>query len=424
MAESLTFTTLGELIKGKRTELGVSLSELGRVSGVSKGVISKIETGETRRPELKTLKSLSEALEIPYEEIMDRYIDIEHRIDILGELLFESIELSNNPLITKVSQQIMESPNEDTYIILQHLYDLSSTVADNEAKLTIYDVIIKYARLHGVPKYIAKGLLQKYFIESQNLKKKEKSFKSGEEILYYTDFLDQEEKINFYYLMAFDAHGIGKYEQCIKLGKMGHAEDTTNNEVKERVALAICNAYSRMGNYTALEEHLNRYAELNFDFVIKRIKYYRAIILSNTGQEFEAIPLLKECVEEAEDNHRLHRVNDLLEVLLKVNDLYTAQQILDKEEKNTFVKLFTAYKISELGKYYRLKGTFLVRNGLFNQGMESYLKAMDFYSKINDRSGIMKCSEKVYAHHNEQSKVMELGLLKRLQEVYNVVNKG
>ncbi|MEJ8545317.1 Spo0E family sporulation regulatory protein-aspartic acid phosphatase [Brevibacillus borstelensis] len=34
-----------------------------------------------------------------------------------------------------------------------------------------------------------------------------------------------------------------KYEECITFGKTGHAEDPTNNEVKERVALAICNSY-------------------------------------------------------------------------------------------------------------------------------------------------------------------------------------
>ncbi|TPG88954.1 XRE family transcriptional regulator, partial [Brevibacillus laterosporus] len=38
MADSLTFTTLGELIKEKREEFGISLSELSRRSGVSKGI--------------------------------------------------------------------------------------------------------------------------------------------------------------------------------------------------------------------------------------------------------------------------------------------------------------------------------------------------------------------------------------------------
>ena len=56
MVDSLTFTTLGELIRGKRADMGLSLSELGRMTGISKGVLSKIENDETKRPELRTLK--------------------------------------------------------------------------------------------------------------------------------------------------------------------------------------------------------------------------------------------------------------------------------------------------------------------------------------------------------------------------------
>ncbi|MGG0792881.1 helix-turn-helix transcriptional regulator [Brevibacillus laterosporus] len=80
MSVSLTFTTLGELIKGKRVEIGISLSEVSRMTGISKGVLSKIESGDTKRPELRTLKPIADVLEIPYEEIIERYVEIEHRI--------------------------------------------------------------------------------------------------------------------------------------------------------------------------------------------------------------------------------------------------------------------------------------------------------------------------------------------------------
>ncbi|ATO51117.1 helix-turn-helix transcriptional regulator [Brevibacillus laterosporus] len=59
MAESLTFTSLGELIKEKREEFGITLSELSRRTGVSKGIIQKIESGETKRPELRNLKLIA-----------------------------------------------------------------------------------------------------------------------------------------------------------------------------------------------------------------------------------------------------------------------------------------------------------------------------------------------------------------------------
>ncbi|WP_369680050.1 helix-turn-helix domain-containing protein [Brevibacillus laterosporus] len=92
MAESLTFTTLGELIKGKRLALGMSLSELGRLTGVSKGVISKIECSDTKRPELRTLKPIADVLKITYEDIIDRYVDVQLRDDVLEEFLAEAID--------------------------------------------------------------------------------------------------------------------------------------------------------------------------------------------------------------------------------------------------------------------------------------------------------------------------------------------
>ncbi|TPG68264.1 XRE family transcriptional regulator [Brevibacillus laterosporus] len=424
MSESLTFTTLGELIRSKRTELGISLSELGRVSGISKGVLSKIESGETKRPELRTLKPIADVLEIPYEEIIERYVDVEHRIDILDQLLSESIEISNLSLITKVAQQIMKSPNEDTYVILEHLYNRSGSIVNNEVRLSMYDVIIKYARLHGVPKYIAKGLLHKYLIERTDLKHLEDSFKNGEEILHYIDFLDQEEKITLYYKMAFDAHDIKKYEKCIELGKMGHAEDVTNNEIKERIALAICNSYFYMNKFEELEKHLQAYEKLGYQFILKRVKYLRAIILSKIGQYQEAVPLLRECVEEAKDNNRLHRVNQLVEALLSINDVDSVQEIVEREENNFSFDFNNVYHFSELGKYFKNKGAFLVDRGLFDEGMKAYLQGMNYFSKINALNDIVECAEDIHTHHYDQEKAMNLGLLKKMQEVYNIVNNG
>ncbi|XOS93142.1 helix-turn-helix domain-containing protein [Brevibacillus laterosporus] len=41
MSVNLTFTTLGELIRSKREEKGISLSEVSRVTGISKGLYQK-----------------------------------------------------------------------------------------------------------------------------------------------------------------------------------------------------------------------------------------------------------------------------------------------------------------------------------------------------------------------------------------------
>ncbi|MCG7317981.1 helix-turn-helix domain-containing protein [Brevibacillus laterosporus] len=424
MSDILTSATLGELIKEKREEFGITLSELSRRTGVSKGIISKIESGETKRPELRNLKLIADTIDIPYEDIIDRYIDVELRIDILEAFLAEAVEIANISLLTKVAIKFLGNPKKDTFTMLEHLCNLTATFEDSEAKLTLYNVIVKYARQHGVPKYIAKGLYQKYLIEIQNIKKVEDTFRDGEEVLYYTTFLTQEERINFYYQMAFHAHGIEKYQKCIDLGKMGHAEDTTSNEIKERVALAICNSYFYMNKFAELEEHLQKYEGLGYDFISERSKYLRAIVLAKTGKHQEAVPLLKECVEEAPDNHRLHRVNQLLEALHTIKDMDSLKQVLEHEEKNTFVKIITPYKYLELAKYFRHKGKYLLNCGKSDDGINAYLQGIQFLCNINATNIILDFSKEIFNHYCEQGKDLDLSLLKKLMAVYNMVNKG
>ncbi|QOS99956.1 helix-turn-helix transcriptional regulator [Brevibacterium sp. JNUCC-42] len=424
MDEILTFTTLGELIRSKREELGISLSDVARATGVSKGVISKIESCETKRPELRTLKPIADVLNIPYEEIIGWYIELEHRYGMLHDFLMEVAEISNLSLMEKVAVKFLESSNKDTYELLDALFEIAGSFGNVEVRLTLYNVIVAYARTHGVPKYIAKGLYHKYFIEREDLKRLEESFKIGEEVLHYVDFLSQEEKITLYYRMALHAHNIKKYDKCVELGEKGHAEDRTINDLKERVALAICNSYFYTNKFEEMEKHLQIYEQLGFNFIIERVKYLRAIILAKTGQYQEAVPLLRECVEEAKDNNRLHRINQLVEVLLSINDVDSVQEIVEREEKNFSFDFNNVYHLSELGKYFKNKGAFLVDRGLFNEGMEAYLQGMNYFSKINALNDIVECAEDIHAHHCEQGKEMNLGLLKKMQKVYNVVNNG
>ncbi|MCR8994737.1 helix-turn-helix domain-containing protein [Brevibacillus laterosporus] len=424
MAESLTFTSLGELVKGKRINLGLSLSELSRKIGVSKGILSKIESGETKRPEPRNLKLIADGLQIPYDDVVELYIEIEHRMSIFEDFLWEAIAVSSPSLIEKVAIKFLEDSKKDTFESLESIFVIANTIKNNDARLALYNTIIKYARIHGIPMYIAKGLYQKYLIDRQDLKRMDKSFKDGEEILHYVDFLSHEDKVTFYYKMALQAFALKKYEACIELGKVGHAEDTTENEMKERVALAICNAYMFTENYHELEEHLQLYEKLGHQFIHDRIKFFRAIILARTGNEKLAISLLKECLDESTENDRLHRVNELVEALLRIGDFDSLPHILEQEDKNTIVKDPTPYKYSELGKYFKNKGVFLVSCNMFDEAMKAYLQSMNFYSKINDLNGIMGCSEKIYVYHCEQNKEMQLGLLNKLREVYNMVNKG
>ncbi|AIG28457.1 helix-turn-helix domain-containing protein [Brevibacillus laterosporus] len=118
MSVSLTFTTLGELIKRKRVEIGISLSEVSRMTGISKGVISKIESGETKSPELRTLKPIADVLKIPYEDIIEYSIQVERRYGLYDDFLSEAIEISNPSLINKVAIKFLENIRKERNVLI------------------------------------------------------------------------------------------------------------------------------------------------------------------------------------------------------------------------------------------------------------------------------------------------------------------
>lgn len=421
---TLHFTTIGEVIKKYREQWKLSISQLAKISGVAKGVIAKIENGDTKRPELKTIMPIARTLRIPIPEVIEHHLEIDERPDVLFELIHEAIQLGNIPLVIKVALRFLQSPHGESHVLMERLYRFVGSLADKNFQLPLYDVIIKYAREHGMQRFLARGLLQKFLIDTHDLKKLDDSFRLGEEALHYTDFLDQEERVTLYYQMAFQAHDMKKYEKCIELGKLGHAEDPTSNETKERVAWAICNSFYRMDDIVGLEEHLRMYERLGYRFVIERLKYYKAIILSKNEQYADAIPLLRECVNEASKVNRLHRVNILLETLLKINDTNAIQQLIEQEEKNFAFDFATPYNYSELGRYFSKKAAFYVNQGSFDDGIEAYLQSMHFFAKIESRKDIMECSEKIFELHFEQRKNLKLELLKKIKDMYNSLKKG
>ncbi|MBM7108146.1 hypothetical protein [Brevibacillus laterosporus] len=83
-------------------------------------------------------------LELPYKEIVEHYMKIEQRAEVLQELIIEAIEASQFQLIPNVAQKVLESPNEDTYISLERLYNFADTILYNEIKLLLYGEIITY----------------------------------------------------------------------------------------------------------------------------------------------------------------------------------------------------------------------------------------------------------------------------------------
>ena len=60
--------TIGERVAAERQRRGLSLSQLAELSGLDIGSISRIESGETKHPQARTLELLSDALGIDLAE--------------------------------------------------------------------------------------------------------------------------------------------------------------------------------------------------------------------------------------------------------------------------------------------------------------------------------------------------------------------
>ncbi|RAP31079.1 hypothetical protein C2W64_00251 [Brevibacillus laterosporus] len=423
MIVSLTFTTLGELIKGKRTEMGISLSEVSRVTGISKGVLSKIENDETKRPELRTLKPIADALAIPYEEIIERYIDVEHRIEFLDILLSEAIEITNLFLVAKLAKKILECPQEDTYTSLERLYELAVHTIRNEVKLKLYSVIIEYARMRGEPRYIAKGLLQKYLIERKDLKKMEDSFLLGQEIIHYKRFLSEEEKAIFYFRMALQAFAIKKYHESIELSEAGLIEDKSNNELKARAYLAMINSLLLLGKYDEVERHLDVFEHFEYHFVLDATNITRGIVKAKKKQYDLAIPMLKECFKSVSKDLKIHAANELFDVYFKVMDMDSIGELLALEEECVIIDPQTPFQYISMGIFYQYKGNFMMETGSIDQGKESYLLSLSSLGKVSAYQEMSICMKDIFLHFTKNSMSFDLEYVEHLNEVYNnIVN--
>ncbi len=421
---TLLYSTLGELIQEYRNRAGLTISELARQCGIHKGVISKIEMGDTKRPELRTIKPIAKLLEIPIPEILEYYLDVEQRPDVLLELIKEAVELSNTPLITKTALRFLQTPYEESYILIERLYDFTENLADTSIKLSLYDVIIKYARERGMQRFLAKGLLQKYLIERNDLKRMEESFRNGEEILHYTKFLSKEERITFYFRMGLHAFAIKKYEKCIELCEAGLEEEASDNELKARAYLAMINSLYFLNEYNAVEKHLDVFEKFEYDFVHDAAKTTRGIVKAKKKEFDVAIPILRNCLEKGDKDIKLHAANELLEVFFQLGDMDSIAELLKKEKEILPDNPQTPYKHISVGMYFQYKGKFQTSIGLQDDGMESYIKSLKAYGMVNAFEEITNCMNDIFSFFIENSRSLDLQYLEMINEVYNNIING
>jgi transcriptional regulator with XRE-family HTH domain len=376
--------TIGDLLSLYRRQNNLSFAQVEAQTGVTKGALYKIESGETKRPEYKTVKALVAILPQPFEEIIECYVEGEQRPDTLYEVLQDVIQRGDNiPLLEKVAVKFLQSPQADTYTALERLYHLADTTTNTELSLPLFNTIVNYAREHGIPQYIAKGLLKKYLIERYDLKRLDDSFRLGQEIMHYIDFLTPDEQTIYYFRMALHAYTIQKYKRCIEYCEAGLALKTAETELTARAYLAMINSYSRLGEYDAVESHLCLFERFDYEFVAEAAKLTRAIVKARKKEYDVAVPVLKECLQVISPDSRIHVVNELLDIYLQTNNHHEIAELLRKEKEILPENPQTPYKHRSIGRYYRYKGEFQIQTGSLDEGIDSYIDGLFAYGEVN-----------------------------------------
>ncbi|WP_165643398.1 helix-turn-helix domain-containing protein [Paenibacillus thiaminolyticus] len=158
--------SIGELIQCYRRNRGMTLAQLSELTGIHKGTISKIENGDVKRPEYKTIRLLADTLQIPLETLVELHIAVDNRSDTLLFVLQDVIQHSGTAeLVTKVGRKLLESSSDD-HALTELLYYFTSNVENKEIQLALYQLIVDYSRDHGLMPFLARGLLQVYLMTS------------------------------------------------------------------------------------------------------------------------------------------------------------------------------------------------------------------------------------------------------------------
>jgi transcriptional regulator with XRE-family HTH domain len=111
--------SIGECIKARRLELGLSLENLGDALGVNRSTIKRYEDGKTQRITQKTIELLALALKTTPEYLMgwDKPAKKEN-LELDGEILLLAREMQNLP--------------QDKRNLLKSIVTAMSDIADKE----------------------------------------------------------------------------------------------------------------------------------------------------------------------------------------------------------------------------------------------------------------------------------------------------
>ncbi|UHA72055.1 helix-turn-helix domain-containing protein [Paenibacillus sp. 481] len=383
-------TPLGELIQQYRNKANMTQTELASKIHITKGGLSKIETGEVKKPELKTMQCIASVLNIPFHEYVVLYIELEQKSESLMGILEIAITTSENTSIApKIATKFLETEKEDSLELVERLYSTTASITDTAIQLDLYNSIIDYSRSHGIMPYIAQGMYQKYMIKRNDFTKLNETYHLGEKVLDYVQFLSDRDKIKFYYCLAVHACVLMNYEYSIKLSNYVIENDTLQSEFKgEYKALAIhnvCFALYFLGRYNESKEQLEKYKKFEFSYITDNYNFFTALLSSKTESTDSALHQLNSYLKYSSEYNLVYVVCELMNIYYDSNDFNSAMDLLKYETR--MIESLNDERIRpsrrvKFANFYRQVGTILLKKNDVEMAFEYHRNSALEYAKV------------------------------------------
>ncbi|WP_186786156.1 helix-turn-helix domain-containing protein [Paenibacillus agilis] len=386
MLSSVTLS-LGELIHKYRTKSNVSLSELARITEVSKGTLSKLENGEVQKPEYYKLQAVTDALGIAFEEYIGLYIQAEKSASAVLRIFSEAID-RNCPTktVVHIAERYLTIAKGESYDVIAKFFDIAIQKSETTLKLELLNLLIKYSRSHGIMPYIAKGLFQKYLIERNDFSKLQETYRSGRYLLDYVGFLSEKESLELHYRLAVHALNLEQYRESIELSEYVIKNDITHSEYRAHAIFCACNSHYYLNEFGKSRAYLKEYSKLPFPFIRDNVSLMTGCISARSGNIDIGLTQLEEYLENPSEYNIIHVVVALTDLYIAKSDFDSLRKLFVYEEQmvNSLEDARTVpFKRAQLAYFYKLKGDFLIEKEESWKAYEYYRKSALEYAQIS-----------------------------------------
>ncbi|TVX85534.1 helix-turn-helix domain-containing protein [Paenibacillus agilis] len=383
----VTTLTFGDLIRQHRNKAQLSLSELASLSNVNKATISRIESGEVKKPEFKTLKAIAEALQIPYETYLIFYIETEQSPNVIHGILEDAIkDMRPIATITQIAIKFLESERLDSYDATEQLFNSTQSLDNSELKLSLHQTIINYCRGRGVVPFLARSLCQVYFIERNEFSKLKDTYQSGKYVLKYKEQLPPGEYITLLYCLAVHAFVIREYLDAVKYSK---AVLISNEEeaiaVRAYMTDLLRGSHYYLGNYDLAEKYAEEYRKCVPSVEGDNDRLLTAMINAKRGKLDLAVEQFEKSLQLCDQKFVVHIVPEYISLCFELGHINKIQNLLVTYESKILAQTYTTpMERSDVARFYKLKGDYYSKVNDINQAVSEYIEGAYAYACIDD----------------------------------------